>query len=226
MKKIGIVGHFTGQNSFGISKPYLFFWSRFGEVSLINPFETQARDLDLLVLPGGPDVNPERYLEPGEDYHPYVGQPCMQKERFDRVLLPNYMDKNTPIFATCRGMQSLYVTLGGKLNQHMYHETNPDHDGAKLMHAIKFENTHVVPGLTEVINQLDKKEYKINSRHHQTVNEETQPNEVTILARHSQDDEIEMATLYPNYPAHLTQHHVEDIADPVSVYLIKHLLNL
>lgn len=226
IKKIGIVGHFTGANSFGISKPYLFFWQQFGEVSLISPFEKEIRDLDLLVLPGGPDVNPERYLEEGEDYHIYLGQPCMQKERFDKMLLPKYLANKTPIFGTCRGMQSLYVEAGGKLNQHMYHETNPEHDGAKLMHPIKFENTHIIPGLSQFITTLPAKEYKVNSRHHQTVNEESKPEIVTILARHSHDDEIEMVTLFPDYPAHLTQHHVEDIGDSVSVYLINHLLNL
>ena len=225
-KKIGLVGNFTGGNSFGITKPYLFFWSQFGEVSLISPFEKEARDLDLLVMPGGPDVAPWRYLDADEDIHVHVGQPCMQRERFDKVLLPKYMMNGTPIFGTCRGMQSIYVQLGGKLNQHMSHETNSDSDGSKLVHAVKFENLDVVPGLSELVASFKGKEYKINSRHHQTVNEETKPNIVTILARHDKDDEIEFATTFPHYPAHLTQHHVEDVYDKVSIYLINHLLNL
>lgn len=225
-KKIGIVGNWTGANSFGITKPYIFFWSQFGEVSVISPFEREARDLDLLVLPGGPDVDVYRYLDENEDIHIFTGAPCMQRERFDKILLPKYIAKQTPIFSTCRGMQSLYVTLGGKLNQHMYHETNPENDGAKLMHALKFENTDVIPELTELIKSFGKREYKVNSRHHQTVHEETKPEEVTILARHDKDNHIEMATTWPHYPAHLTQHHVEDIGDDVSIHLIQHLLNL
>ena len=59
-----------------------------------------------------------------------------------------------------------------------------------------------------------------------TVNEETKPEIVTILARHSTDNEIEFATTYPFYPRHLTQHHVEDSRDPATVFLINHLLNL
>lgn len=225
IKKIAIVGHWTGANSFGISKPYLFFWQRFGEVSLISPFENHVRDVDLLVLPGGPDVDLYRYLEPWEDSHPFVGQPCMQKERFDRFLLPKYIEANIPIFGTCRGMQSMYVHLGGKLNQHMYHETNPDHDGGKLVHAINFENRDIIPGFAEHAYHANDI-YKVNSRHHQTVNEESKPDIVTILARHSKDNEIEMVTTYPHYPCHLTQHHVEDTSDPVSVFLIEHLLSL
>ena len=98
IKKIAIVGHWTGENSFGISKPYLFFWQRFGEVSLISPFENHVRDVDLLVMPGGQDVDPYRYLSPEDDTHIYTGSPCMQKERFDRFLLPKYIEKNIPIF--------------------------------------------------------------------------------------------------------------------------------
>lgn len=225
IKKIAIVGYWTGSNSFGISKPYLFFWQRFGEVSLISPFETHVRDIDLLVMPGGPDVDVYRYLSPDEDTHPFVGQPCMQRERFDRFLLPKYIEAGIPIFGTCRGMQSMWVTFGGKLNQHMYHETNPEGDGAKLMHAIDFENIDIIPGFSEVAYHK-KNDYKINSRHHQTVNEETKPEIATILARHSKDNEIEFATFFPHYPCHMTQHHVEDSRDPASVFLINHLLNL
>lgn len=226
IKKIGIVGHFTGANSFGISKPYLYFWQHFGEVSLISPFEKHVRDIDLLVLPGGQDVAVQRYLGEEDDIDMNVGQPCMQKERFDKMLLPKYIEANVPIFGTCRGMQSMYVQLGGKLNQHMSHETNPDYDGGKLMHALTFENTEVIPGLPRLIHGFNNKKYEVNSRHHQTVNEETKPEIVTILARHSEDREIEMVTTYPHYPCHLTQHHVEDIRDSVSLFLINHLLNI
>jgi hypothetical protein len=92
----------------------------------------------------------------------------------------------------------------------MSHETNPSNDGRKLMHGIDFENQHIIPGFTEV-TQHKKGEYKINSRHHQTVNEETKPEIVTILARHSTDDEIEFATTFPFYPCHMTQHHVKPL---------------
>ena len=225
IKKIAIVGHWTGVNSFGISKPYLFFWQQFGEVSLISPFETHVRDIDLLVMPGGPDVDPYRYLDFNQDTHPFTGQPCMQKERFDRFLLHKYIDANIPIFGTCRGMQSMWVAFGGELNQHMNHETNPENDGGKLMHAINFENTHVVPGFSAVANHKND-EYKVNSRHHQTVSDKDKPQICTILARHSKDSEIEFATTFPHYPCHMTQHHVEDTSDPATVFLINHLLNL
>lgn len=225
MKKIAIVGHWTGGNSFGITKPYMHFWQHFGEVSLISPYEKEVRDIDLLVLPGGPDVDINRYLDIDEDIHIYTGAPRMEAERFDRMLLPKYIAKKTPIFCTCRGMQSLYVHFGGKLNQHMNHESNGD-DRTKLVHGLSFENLNIIPGLQKWKNQLGNKEYKVNSIHHQTVHEETKPAEFTILARHSKDDEIEIGTFFPHYPAHTTQHHVEEIYDEFSILLIEHLLSL
>ena len=83
IKKIGIVGHFVGPNSFGITKPYMDFFRHFGEISIITPWEDHVRDLDLLVLPGGQDVNPLRYLELEDELSIYVGSSCPFKERFD-----------------------------------------------------------------------------------------------------------------------------------------------
>lgn len=232
MKKIGLVGHFVGDNSFGITKAYLKFFSFFGEVSLVSPFEKKARDLDLLVLPGGPDVNPLRYISEDEDIHYTVGKPCMQRERFDRVLLPKYIDKKTPIYGICRGHQSLNVTFGGKLIQDMYHEQNDYKDRTEKVHTLKFENLNTVPNLDRAMSKLlnedkdFKKGYGVNSIHHQTIDDQFLPKNCTVLARHDDDDHVEAVTYYPHYPAHTVQFHSEELGDPFSILLINHLLNL
>jgi len=97
-KKIGIVGHFTGPNSFGITKPYMEFFQHFGEIIMLSPWDESPRELDLLVLPGGPDVNPFRYLTVEDKLDINVGVPCIVREKFDRELLPQYIEKQTPIF--------------------------------------------------------------------------------------------------------------------------------
>jgi len=56
------------------------------------------KDLDLLVLPGGPDVDPMRYLDQDDDFSLWNGKPCVFKERFDKILLPQYIENRTPIF--------------------------------------------------------------------------------------------------------------------------------
>jgi len=225
-KRIGVVGNWTGPNSFGITKPYLFYWSMFGDVELISPLDKSIRELDLLVLPGGPDVDVFRYLGPEDDIHLATGQPCMQRERFDKMLLPKYIEANTPIYCTCRGMQSIAVHFGGKLNQHMNHETNPEHDRGKLVHGIKFVNQDVLPELAQFVSRLGKKKYEVNSLHHQTVHFPTLSEEATVIAVHEKDNHIEAMTFWPNYPIHATQFHSEEMYDEFSEVLINHLLSL
>ena len=229
IKKIAIVGHFTGENSFGISKPDLFFWQRFGEVSLISPFEKHVRDVDLLVMPGGQDVDPYRYLTPEDDTHIYTGSPCMQKERFDRFLLPKYIEAKIPLFGICRGHQSLAVHFNAKLKQHMYHETNPSNDGAKTMHKVIAPEfiKHTIPTMWD----YDDLNFDVNSRHHQVVM--NCPENATVIGRYNGKDkeeweegDIEALTYFPDYPAHTVQWHPEDKQDDFSIRLINHLLNL
>ena len=228
-KKIAIVGHFTGVNSFGISKPYMDFFRHFGEVSIITPWEDEIRDLDLLVLPGGPDVNPLRYLGPEDELSIYVGSPCPFKERFDRQLLPKYIEAKTKIFGICRGHQSLAVHFNAKLVQHMYHETNPESDGAKTMHKVQTYDfiKHLIPTMHDY-NDLN---FDVNSRHHQVV--ENCPENATVIGRyngkekqHWEEGDIEALTYFPNYPAHTVQWHPEDKRDDFSIRLINHLLHL
>ena len=63
MKRIGIFGWKTGENSFGITAPYFSFLESFNStVEIITPSpEPRIDDLDLIVVPGGADVNPLNY---------------------------------------------------------------------------------------------------------------------------------------------------------------------
>ena len=60
MKKIiGIVGWNTGDNSFGVTKPYIDWLSNFGIVRILSPQNGIDDSIDLLVLPGGLDITPQ-----------------------------------------------------------------------------------------------------------------------------------------------------------------------
>ena len=97
MKKIGIVGWKTGDNSFGITTSYAQFFNEFGNVKILNPVPPKDIDLDidLLVLPGGPDISPSIYSQV-PDY--FVGKGCPHREYFDKYLLPIYIKNNISIF--------------------------------------------------------------------------------------------------------------------------------
>lgn len=232
MKRIGIVGWATGANSFGITMMYAAFFSKYGVVEIIMHNEMEARQgLDLLVLPGGPDVEVSRYLDPNEPVSLFIGKPCPFKERFDRVLLPLYIAQRTPIFGICRGHQTLAVHFGGRLIQDM-HESGVGHtsngeDRTKLVHMTKVSRAtaeQLIPG-------LPTNKFGTNSIHHQCIDHNALPQIGSPLAfktckNGNETGTIEAMTYLPNYPAHTVQWHPEEIEDIFSVYLIERLLNL
>lgn len=94
-KKIGIPVYRLGPNSLGVTNPYLEFISNFGRPVLLHPEDPVRTDLDLLILPGGPDVDPNRYGATPEVFTQY---PSVFLEWFDKIKLPKYIENGTPIF--------------------------------------------------------------------------------------------------------------------------------
>jgi len=226
-KKIGIVGWKTSDDSFGIGLAYAEFFSQFGELQIITPTETEARtDLDLLVLPGGPDVNPFNYL--GHQPMGFMnGKQCPFRERFDEVLLPKYIIQETPIFGICRGHQALAVDMGGTLTQDMYHETNK-YDRDALVHEIEYtkEFRDIAPSLGIELEPIGPSptKIKVNSIHHQVVDKI--PDNAIEICRYKGDDyeATNEALMYTDYPAFTVQWHPEHIYDSLSIQLIQDLL--
>lgn len=221
MKKIGIVGY-PQKEGFGIPTAYLKFFSYFGIVHIIMHNEKEVRkDLDLLVLPGGPDVDTKRYL--GENpLSLNIGTACPFRERFDDVLLPKYIENRTPIFGICRGHQSLAVFFGGKLEQHMFHETSPSSERTKKVHYLDLtsEVDYYIPDINSLLR------FEVNSLHHQVVSEE--PKNSVILATYGNNSfkkDIE-SLAYVDYPAITVQWHPEEIWDSFSINAIKKLLKI
>ena len=114
MKKIGIVGWNTGENSFGVTKAYAEWISQYGVMQILSPQEGIVEDLDLLILPGGLDLAPQKSnMLPS--FH--TTNTDVMKQFFFDVNLDQYIQAGIPIFGICLGFQQLCVKFGGTLVQ-------------------------------------------------------------------------------------------------------------
>ena len=122
--------------------------------------------LDGLVLPGGADVEPQRYGEaPRADRGLYT-MPEVDAAEF--TLLRWALADGLPVLAICRGIQVLNVALGGTLYQDIHVEgaTARPHDCEprdSLVHGLDLEPSSLLArsiGATHV---------EVNSLHHQAV---------------------------------------------------------
>lgn len=141
---------------------------------LIPPFAEDAdlkqflRMLDGVVLAGcSLDLDPIRL---GMDRHPATRPMPSRREDFDRRLCKMAVDMRLPILAIGGGMQLLNVICGGTIYQHVaedcpraLHHCDPVE--STLRHVIE-----IVPG-TRVDTIYGPGEIRVNSQHHQAVNQ-------------------------------------------------------
>lgn len=182
-KQIGIPG-WMGSNMFGITRNYAEFISRFGNVVVLSPNDDIREDLDMLVLPGGKDVNPARYAD---EISFYTGDPNPHLEFFDEKKLPGYLEMNIGILSICRASQSLWAMYGGKLNQHIYnHKQSMDQD--HQCHHLHWNSEKLAKTYGKLLDT-------VNSRHHQSMDgTQGAPDGLEILAfskeKHKEWEEI------------------------------------
>lgn len=135
--------------------------------------------LDGLVLAGcTQDLDPIRL---GMDRHPSTRNMPIRREDFDRRLCKMAVDMKMPILAIGGGMQLLNVICGGTIFQHVsedcpraLHHFDPVE--TTLRHVIE-----IVPG-TRVDTIYGPGEIRVNSQHHQAVNQVAKPFRVSATS--------------------------------------------
>ena len=180
-KIIGITGNTTGKITTSESKQtlnraYIRAVEEAGGVPLILPVTENSdvlnRCLDVidgLLLSGGVDVERACY---GQYPHPKLGETDADRDASELLLIRAALERDTPIFAICRGLQILNVALGGTLYQdlptekpsaifHAQSERNiPRHD---TVHPIRIDPD------SRLAKIVGKTEVAVNSLHHQAV---------------------------------------------------------
>jgi putative glutamine amidotransferase len=124
--------------------------------------------LDGVLLPGGADVNPERY---GEAPRRGLGDVDDGLDSLELALVQAALDRELPVFGICRGHQVVNVAMGGSLYQDLArdgvtslrHATDLTLGRDRLAHAIE-----VRPG-TRLRELLGADRLEVNSHHHQAV---------------------------------------------------------
>jgi putative glutamine amidotransferase len=128
------------------------------------------RSLDAFVLPGSPaDVDPARY---DAERRPTCDPADAARERTDWAVFEEVFAAQKPLLASCYGMQSLNVFLGGTLAQDI-----PSEVSGALRHGktglppgspAPIHNIRIEPG-SKLAELAGGSEARVNSTHHQSV---------------------------------------------------------
>ena len=164
----------TDSASYKLNKDYVNAVSHTGGEALIVPHtdEQGVRELigtlDGIVLSGGDDIDPRHY---DEQPHIALGKIEPDRDRFELHLARTAIRLGIPLLGICRGMQVLYVAMGGKLIQDIPSEVlgaikhKQEAPKSYPSHQVTVEKNSKLSGM---IGQGD---VGVNSFHHQAVKE-------------------------------------------------------
>jgi putative glutamine amidotransferase len=150
------------------------FLSRYPEVKVRNaakrkvPFEK----LHGLLLTGGPDVAPEFLNQPVPDPSLIEKDVNPDRDRWELNAIKDAVERGLPIFAICKGLQTLNVALGGTLHLDIAGHNLPE------------QKTHDIQPLRSDRGTRHRFE-KVNSSHHQAIDKLGAGLEVECLPAHA-----------------------------------------
>lgn len=138
--------------------------------------------LDGLLLSGGVDVAPSYF---GEEPHPQLGTVDDDRDTTELPLIRDALAQDMPVFAICRGIQSLNVALGGTLIQDIPSQTpSAIHHQQSDIGIPRSQTSHsvrVVPG-SRLHSIIGVEEMQTNSFHHQSLKQVAEGLVVTAAA--------------------------------------------
>jgi putative glutamine amidotransferase len=143
--------------------------------------------MDGLLLPGGGDIRPSVY---GAAPHPATDRIDDARDHAEILLARWASDDDLPVFGICRGNQVMNVAFGGTLIQDIptQVETTLTHDISDgmarntILHEVKVD-----PG-SRLANILGGVQWKVNSLHHQAIE---QPAPSLCVTAHAPDGVVE-----------------------------------
>jgi gamma-glutamyl-gamma-aminobutyrate hydrolase PuuD len=148
---IGITGNF-GDETCKLGQGYYQSVVAAGGVPMIIPPVEDVNTLvntldhiDALILSGGADINP---LFGGDEPSPRLGGINRQRDLPELMITRLAYNREIPILAICRGIQTLAVALGGKVAQDISIQASIKHsqeaDRAEQTHSIKIAEDSIL----------------------------------------------------------------------------------
>jgi putative glutamine amidotransferase len=163
--------------------------------------------LDAVLLPGGPDVDPAVY---GRERHPLTIHIDDPRDQLELRIARWAVAEDIPVLGICRGHQVLNVALGGTLVQDIPSEvqTSMVHDQPNgLPRSQRLHSVRIAPE-SRLAAILGANEVQVNSLHHQAVDTPAPGVIITATAPDGVAEALEM----PGKPFVLSvQWHPEDL---------------
>ncbi len=155
------------------------------EPVLIQPGADVPTDVAGLLLMGGTDVNPTRF---GEAPQAETDDPDDARDELECNLIQEFLGRDLPVLAICRGVQILNVEHGGTLVQHLdstaHHQVRTPEYKGRPAHGVE-----IVPGTKLAAIEGAPFALSVNSRHHQAVGKLGEG--LRVSARDPEDGTIE-----------------------------------
>ncbi|MCW4149260.1 type 1 glutamine amidotransferase [Halomonas sp. 18H] len=136
-------------------------WRHGGKPLRLSPSRTMPAHLDGLIIGGGDDIQAHLY---GAEVHLDV-RVDPQRDDLELQLLERFIPRGTPVLGICRGAQLINVYRGGTLDTDIY----TTHEGLKPRRTVLPRKTVDIVGASQLNRILKVTWCRINSLHHQAV---------------------------------------------------------
>ncbi|MGP5562606.1 gamma-glutamyl-gamma-aminobutyrate hydrolase family protein [Vreelandella alkaliphila] len=138
-------------------------WRHGGKPLRLSPSRALPAHLDGLIIGGGDDI--QAHLYGGEVQLDVRLDPA--RDELELNLLGRFIPQNTPVLGICRGAQLINVHLGGTLDPDIY----TTHEGLKRRRTVLPRKTVDIVGGSKLYQLLGVTWCRVNSLHHQAVNQ-------------------------------------------------------